>query len=512
MGDEALLGDPTIAAWLSYSRPAEYEVALRRVRVAMPDGVELDCHLSQPACDGTPLDGPFPGLVAEMTPYALLRDMLNDEASWYAARGYMVLVASVRGTGTSGGEWMHAMSSQDGRDAADLVEWLGERPACDGRVGQLGGSYGGQTAYGAAVERPPHLRAIAPMLAPGNLYDDVIYPGGIKTTERGLIDAWPPGAAMLSDGRIDADAEYTANRSHPTFDDYWSDRALVGRIRDIEVPVLAIAGWKDEFFRSGSLSLIEEGLDKTWTFYGPWTHTGGMVSRDEPPDDGRLSCGVVLAWFDRWLRDDDAPIPEHPTFASYEGPEDSGAGWRLLAEWTPAGHDITTWSLGADLSLTGRPDAGVLTIEQPREPAAPRGALSFSSAPLDADRVLVGWPIVEFDAVVSGGDANLYVELLDLDPDGTETLVNDGFLKASHRTSHTNPSPAAPDAVERYTVKVRAGHWRFLAGHRVTLRISGGTSDRLVPVPEPARVDLHAGATATLSLPGFAAVSESVPA
>jgi hypothetical protein len=496
---------PEIRDWWSYGRLATWETTTTPVRVPMSDGVELDCDLTRPSRGGLSLDGLFPGLVVELTPYAAMRGLCNLEAAWFAARGYVALVGNIRGTGESAGEWMHAMSSQDGRDARDLVEWLAMQPFCDGQVGQLGESYGGQTTYGAAVERPPHLRASTPMQSPGNLYDDVIYPGGIKTTEGGTIDRWPPGAAIMSQGRIDADDEYATNRSHPTFDGYWQDRALVGRVADIEVPVLAVGGWKDEYFRSGALALMEGLPQKTWCFYGQWPHMS-PVSYEDPPKEGSLPGGVLLAWFDRWLRDDtSAPVPDNPTFVSFEGPERVGAGWRLLPGWSAEGRAATTWLLGADGALTEDAVEGTVTIHQPAEPLEPGAACTFVSGVLRTDRVLVGWPILRFDAILSAGDAHYYVELLDVAADGTEFLVTNGFLKASHRRSHRTPEPVPPRKRETYTVKLRADHWRFVAGHRVRLRLSGASSSMLSPVPQPVDIELFTGPTATLRLPGFSA-------
>lgn len=493
--------------WWSYCRAGTFETTVTPARVQMADGVELACDLIRPSADGVALEGPFPGLVVELTPYAAMRDLCNLEAAWFAARGYVCVVGNVRGTGESGGEWMHAMSSQDGRDARDLVEWLARQPFCNGQVGQLGESYGGQTAYGAAVERPPHLRAAAPMQPPGNLYDDVIYPGGLKTTEGGALDRWPTGAEIMSGGRIDAEDEYATNRAHPTFDGYWQDRALVGRVADIQVPILAVGGWKDEFFRSGALTMIEGRPDKTWAFYGQWPHMS-PVSYEEPPRPDMLPAGILLAWFDRWLGvDERAPVPDQPTFASFEGPEGVGVGWRLLPwfPWSDDERDATCWMLGADGALEEEGTEGTATIRQPAEPAEPGGACTFVSGVLAADRVLVGWPTLHFEAVLSAADAHFYAELLDVAPDGTETLVNDGFLKASHRSSHETPAPVRPGGRETYTMRIRANHWRFVTGHRVALRLSGGPSALLSPVSEPVTIEIGTGPSSTLRLPAFAA-------
>jgi len=173
--------------WWSYQRAAKYTAVTSTEKVPMRDGTPIGCTLSRPGNAGMPEAGRFPGLVVEFTPYALNANNNNAEAAFFAQRGYNALMCTLRGIGESGGTWQHAASSQDGRDAHDLVEWLATQPFSDGRIGQLGESYGGGTTYGAAVEQPPHLRAIAPMQAPANLYDDVNYPGGIETTQGGTM-------------------------------------------------------------------------------------------------------------------------------------------------------------------------------------------------------------------------------------------------------------------------------------------------------------------------------------
>jgi uncharacterized protein len=42
----------------------------------------------------------------------------------------------------------------------DLVEWAAEQPWSDGNVGMVGISYFAMTQLEAAVECPPHLKAI----------------------------------------------------------------------------------------------------------------------------------------------------------------------------------------------------------------------------------------------------------------------------------------------------------------------------------------------------------------
>jgi predicted acyl esterase len=54
-----------------------------------------------------------------------------------------------------------------------------------------------------------------------------------------------------------------------------------------------------------------------------------------------------------------------------------------------------------------------------------------------------------------------------------------------------------------YRIDVRAQHHRFVVGHRVRLRISGGAASTLVPPREPVEVSIEAGPRSVLTLPGF---------
>ena len=53
----------------------------------------------------------------------------------------------------------------------DLVEWAAAQPWCDGNVGMIGISYFAMTQLEAAVERPPHLKAIFPVAVTADLYE-----------------------------------------------------------------------------------------------------------------------------------------------------------------------------------------------------------------------------------------------------------------------------------------------------------------------------------------------------
>jgi uncharacterized protein len=59
----------------------------------------------------------------------------------------------------------------------DLVEWAAAQPWSDGNVGMLGISYFAMTQLEAAVEQPPHLKAIFPLEATIDLYESANHNG-----------------------------------------------------------------------------------------------------------------------------------------------------------------------------------------------------------------------------------------------------------------------------------------------------------------------------------------------
>ena len=342
--------------------------------------------------------------------------------------------------------------------------------------------------------------------------------GGIKTTERGEIDNWPDIANLTSGGVIDADAEFAANRAHPTFDAFWRDRSFLDCLDAISIPVLAIGGWNDDYFRSGTLANIEGLRDRTWAIYGPWAHFFPVALVDEPvwtttgDDDGRaqalaetpqLPSGVLLAWFDHWVAGvPDVPIPRDPMFTSFEGPVGIGAGWRELDGWDGHGPGAEL-CLGDDGSLaTAAPGGDTVTIHQGDGPDDETDVQTFTTAPLDADQVLLGHPLLTFRATLDASEAHFFVELVDVAPSGDESRVNEGFLAASHRLSHTDPEPVPVGVLTEYRIVMRANHHRFRVGNRVRLRVSGGAPSRLTRPPAPVTVTMETGAAA-VHLPGF---------
>ncbi len=141
------------------------------VAVTMRDGVVLRADVLLPQQEGR-----FPVLIYR-TPYGK-EPALKEYTTFQHAveRGYAVVVQDVRGRYASAGEFRPYQN--EGRDGYDTIEWAAQQPWSTGAIGTFGLSYPGALQWLAAVENPPHLKAMVPAMTfstPQNFF----YSGGL---------------------------------------------------------------------------------------------------------------------------------------------------------------------------------------------------------------------------------------------------------------------------------------------------------------------------------------------
>ncbi|MEV7089377.1 CocE/NonD family hydrolase [Streptomyces sp. NPDC093085] len=448
------------------------------VRVPLRDGGHLAAQLYRPADGaGRPVPGTFPGIVYEYTAYAGELESFGTGAAYFVRRGYQALVCQVRGSGASPGA-VDPFGPREQRDNYDAVEWLARHPASTGRIGQMGVSYGGHTTLLAAVNRPPHLRAVIPMNAISDWYENTIYRGGIYSAR---IRDWQRAVAP------DTLRTYAA---HPLYDDFWRDRSVMARWDALTVPTLEINGWYDRY-RDGMVKNYLARPDHVWLVSGPWEHgyPEGQYAGIGP--------GCYLAWWDHWLaRDRRAPLPA-ARVTSYETPGPGvGGGWQQFARWPPRD--------AAERTLRARPDGSLRTAPGP----AGKGSFEVntgSDAPGDHQRLRFSTPVLTRDHVLAGGatarvraaftaaDGNIAAVLYDEAPDGTAARITAGWLNARHRHGHTRLAPVTPGTYYDLDVPLWPTHHRLAAGHRLVLRVSSDDHPEIDSSAPAGRVTLRLG-------------------
>lgn len=208
--------------------------------------------------------------------------------------------------------------------------------------------------------------------------------------------------------------------------------------------------------------------------------------------------------------------------AGPQGPGSIGATWELgYSAWPPRQARATRYYLGAGGTLGARPggagsarytaapgarpkqtlpgngaeDAWKAQPPYDWAPLAAGKGLGFSSAPLARDVVIGGPGSLDVHLKSSARDTDLQVTLSEVRPDGSETYVQNGWLRASHRkldarrSSAIDPFPthlerdAAPLPRGRYAlvrVPIYPAAHAFRAGSRirVTVQASGGDRPR----------------------------------
>jgi putative CocE/NonD family hydrolase len=411
--------------------------------------------------------------------------------------GYVVAAAGVRGSGASFGRYEGLFSDAETKDAAELIDWLASQPWSDGNVGMFGGSYLGITQYMAASERPEALKAIFPNVAAMDMYD-VLYPGGVFRDD--MIGHWgeltrdldtnipaPPvdedveGVALreaMEEHREnwDVEVEYAAGR----YRDYavpqhaWLEHGPSGvldQVLGFEVPAYHWNGWYDVFVTDATLWFANyKGPQKLGI--GAWSH-GGMPDSLLMAERARLLTIEQHRWFDRWLKGIDNGVTEEPAVHYAVMVEPGEWRWRGSDSWPPAterrvlhfgagstgsvastndgtlgtdamgdGFDEYTVDVTTTTGTTTRWDNAVgaapLMIYPDLRPNDEK-ALTYTTESLIDDLTVTGHPVVTLWLTSSASDADLFVLLEEVYPDGRSRYVTEGVLRASHRATTAAP-------------------------------------------------------------------------
>ena len=327
------------AATKPANAPTE-QIVENDVPVKMRDGVVLRADVLVPAARGT-----FPVLVYR-TPYG----KHNAPKDWTTfdkavARGYVVVIQDVRGRYASEGEFDPYRN--EGRDGYDTIEWAAAQPWSNGIVGTFGLSYPGAVQWLAAIENPPHLKAMVPAMTfstPRNFF----YSGGVfdgswidwiwfniapdarkrkklpgPKTPQAAAAAWKTEHERLQNFLPLRDLPdfnevapfYYEWLAHPPADPWWDWAELRGKYDRVHCAVLNISGWYDEAYGPDGATTNFNGLlaarkgekdPQTQTIIGAWTH--GELERTKAGDldfglDAKVDYDeIILRWMDHYLK------------------------------------------------------------------------------------------------------------------------------------------------------------------------------------------------------------------
>lgn len=496
----------------------------RDVFVPMRDGVRLATDIFRPA-DG----GKYPALLA-ISPYgkgiqSLDMPPLPPWAPWWngaieagdptfiVSRGYVHVIADVRGTCRSEGDYRGWMSRQEAEDCYDLIEWIAAQPWCDGNVGMAGISYFGTIQLAVAALNPPHLKAIMPFNAPADFYRECAYHGGMLET---FFDALYSrfiggGISVTLEGLSAAEQREVADRvknanpdlrvyphlyniaenprmspcffdvlARPNDCDYYRERSAYPCYDRIRIPA---------FFGSGWWAYGHQHLAGAFRNYLGVKGPRKLLINRPVTEDRPLPLwynDLLIRWYDHWLKGIDTGLMDEPPIRIFVMGINA---WRDEHEWPLARTQWTRFYLRRWNGLapepedySGKPDA---FVQQPPDETDQVARLMYQTAPLGSDLEITGPVVLELYATIDQDDTNWIVALKDVAPDGSALELNRGFLKASHRAvdagksepwkpwhPHDRAEPVEPGRIYHYSIELNAMSNVFRAGHRIRLEIT----------------------------------------
>jgi uncharacterized protein len=437
---------------------------------------------------------------------------------------YVTVLANLRGTGCSSGEFdlFSWRSALDGREVID--NWIARQPWSNGDVAIFGHSYSGLTGMMVASTQPRHLRAVSASGLIGDLYRDIVYPGGV--TNYGFPLLWTgivrpvydigggtAGGLIPPENTSGQCAANQAGRSRTILEDpllqglddtdseWYRARSLVTYVERIQVPVHITAAYQDEQTGGrGPTNVFDHlpaGIPKRLVL------VNGEHGTQTVPD----LMEDRAAWLDHWLLG--RPGFDGTTSRVLLGYQGEG---RVVGEIASGGFPLGQTRF-TDVFVT---DGGRLTLGTPTPGTATwvNGSRRQSYAhlagsstggevtsPTGPDELELSMPFEEATAIAgpitanlfvasSTPDTELFVQLIDRAPDGTLLYLNRGMLRASHRAvdasqsqqtadgriyrphrPHTERALVTPGEVVDYLIDVFPVGHVFLPGHELVVKV-----------------------------------------
>lgn len=532
-GERQLVGVQTSGrVYRELSAPVHEMIGDNNVAIPMRDGVSLRADIRRP--DGA---GPFPALIA-ISPYPRQLQYLGlpigfieaGQSDFFVPRGYAHVIVNCRGTGGSGGVY-EMTGPTEHRDLYDLVEWVAAQPWCDSKVGMIGVSYFAIEQFNAAIEGPPHLRAIFPWSATVDWYREIFWHGGIPTggfagkyfNAIGMADRENPDffrsrfftvlgkllhihaihrrLAKPHDNPVSIlaralrfpyrshpwdDVYLSVSTEHQLYDSFWQARDMADRIDRIRIPIYLGADWQNVSVHLQTPFLALERLPRETPYRVALAPRGTL---QWPWESLHVEA---LAWFDHWLKGRDTGIMEGKPIRYYvEGAEE----WREADAWPLPGTRFAALHLCADGNLraedgpSGSRDylylpKGLERARNSNPPALP-ASLSWETAPFPNSVEIIGPLVLRLRAASSAVDTDWIVKLQDVAPGGRPRDLTQGWLRASHRAldplrsrpyrpehPHDRAQPLVPDQETAFEIAILPIAHRFLPRHRLCLALT----------------------------------------
>lgn len=552
--------------------------AKREVMIPMRDGVKLFTAIYEPKAKSEK----YP-ILLNRTPYTVapygadkFRTSLGP-SELYAREGFIFVYQDVRGKTMSEGEFMDVRPDIDNKtpkdidestDTYDTIDWLIKNVENNnGRVGTYGISYPGFYTSAGSIDSHPALKACSPQAPVSDWFngDDMHHNGALFLAQNysffrffgqyratpnfdfTYLKQWTGRQTQdgydfyLNLGGLKETADYYQTAlgtriqfwdemmKHPTYDQFWKDRNILPKLKNITCATMTVGGWYDNEDLYGALQTYQHiekqnpNIPLNVLVIGPWDHGGW--SRNDGDWLGTAYFGqktgeyyranLELPFFNHFLKDkgDMSKVKEVNLF-------DTGSQeWKSFDNYSPTKSTETALYLNANGKLsfempkaTGAdeyvsdpmnpvPYTQKITSNYPRDfmtedqrfASTRPDVLVYQTEILTEDITVTGDIKPALFIASSGTDSDFIVKLVDVFPDeykfpdgvkppqssawtvfqpgGYEMLLRGEPFPARFRNSFEKPEPLKPNQVSKLAFTMPGVAHTFKKGHRIMVQI-----------------------------------------
>lgn len=492
-------------------------------RVPMRDGVELSADVYLPKEEGK-----YPVILIR-TPYQKNGAGPLRRARYFTARGFAVVYMDVRGRGDSEGKFIPYRN--DGLDGYDSIEWCATQPWSNGNIGMMGGSYLARIQWLAAVQNPPHLRAIAPSVTPSDPFIEwptgqpipmhiswLHYTSGHVNQNVEAVDwmqVYQHLPLLTMDEVISRSLPFWREEvRHAGLSAWYEPIRYQNKYHQVEVPAFNVSGWYDDeqvgtplnFMGMTQHGKTEEARRGQKLLMGPWPHRINRNTKIGDVDFGPEAVinldSLYMRWFDYWLKGKQNSLLDEPPVRIFVMGVNQ---WRYEHEWPLARTQWTKYYFRSQGKANTRMGDGMLSIKpaglEPTDtyrydPSAPvpfltdpsfaqigstedyreveerRDVLVYTSSPVEKDVEVTGPIKVHLYAASSAKDTDFMAKLLDVWPDGYAQRLCDGMVRARFRNGMERQELIEPGKIYHYLIDCWNTSQVFKKGHRIRVEIS----------------------------------------
>jgi putative CocE/NonD family hydrolase len=311
--------------------------------------------------------------------------------------------------------------------------------------------------------------------------------------------------------------------TQPSYTPFWHAMGVEYDLSDVHVPTLEVGGYWDQEDMWGTQAEYAalKGHDPAlFMVLGPWNHGGWSGPAESLGGEfGRISFGEPTGT--EYRQRFEAPFFEcylkgKPGFdlkgvASYRTGENK---WERYETWPPvSGFEKDVLMLRENGGLDEAPQHAhggwidtlwmTETAKYVADPANPipyrhrpiqstygegskwrtwlvedqrfvdgrKDLAEFKTPILDHDVTVVGDVKAVLRASTTGSDADWIVKLIDVSPDGEQTMIAEEIFRGRYRASFEKPEAITPGKVEDYTWSLHGADHTFLKGHRMMVEV-----------------------------------------